>query len=126
MNVKDTIRIFPKKLNFKDGEITIFETSVSRKDEDGNYCDNYSLRVNFPLEIMPAEKRAKFKEEFAYTMEVEGFLTTRSYDDKNGNHKVAVMLYVTKYDLKSKKEIKRKPQPQVEEKQLADDSLLDD
>lgn len=125
MNVSSEIRIFPKKIQTKDKEITIFETSVCRKDEKGEYVDNYSIRVFFTPEIMPDEKKARFNEKFSYTMDVEGFLTTRGYDDKYHVHKVAVALMVTKYELKSKKEIARKEKPDTAQQTISEDDLLD-
>lgn len=126
MNVKSEILIFPKKIHTKENkEITIFETSISRKNKEGEYVDNYSLRVNFAPEIMPEEKKARFNENFAYRMDVEGFLTTRSYETEYKVHKVAAALYVTKYELKSKKEIVRKEKPDTTEKPISEDDLLD-
>lgn len=127
MNVTGLFRIFPKVINVEGKEITIFETSIGRKTEEGQYVDNYTIRVNFPLELVNAEQRKKFKEEFFYLLDVkESYLTTRGYTAKDGSRKVGVVLMITKFEAKEKKPLNKKPKADTSEKPLADQVNLDD
>lgn len=106
MNVTGKITLFPKEVGEK--KIKIFETSLSRKDENGNYVDNYTLRVQFSKDIMPDASKSRFNVDKAYSMEIEGFLTTRGYDDKNGKHRTEPVLFVSKAKTTGSKDVTRK------------------
>ena len=105
MNVNGPIWVFPKEVG-KD-KIKIFETSINRK-EEGGYVDTLTLRVNFSKSLMNDEQKKTFSTEKAYKIEIEGFLTTRSYDDKNGNRRIEPVIQVTKAKMLEKKEVQRK------------------
>lgn len=124
MNITGTAYLFVKKWKAKkeeDKDITIFETSISRK-EDDEYLGNYYLRVNFAEKALSNDQRAKFKEEFIYQIEiVKGFLTTR--EGKDGVNLPCIM--VQEFKLKGKTPSKRKPtQKKEEEKEPSLDDLL--
>ena len=126
MNITGTAYLFVKKWKAKkegDKDITIFETSISRK-EDDEYLGNYYLRVNFAEKALSNDQRAKFKEEFIYQIEiVKGFLTTR--EGKDGVNLPCIM--VQEFKLKGKTPSKRKPtQKKEEEKEPSLDDLLND
>ena len=126
MNITGTAYLFVKKWKAKkegDKDITIFETSISRK-EDDEYLGNYYLRVNFAEKALSNEQRAKFKEEFIYQIEiVKGFLTTR--EGKDGVNLPCIM--VQEFKLKGKTPSKRKPtQKKEEEKEPSLDDILND
>ena len=126
MNITGTAYLFVKKWKAKkegDKDITIFETSISRK-EDDEYLGNYYLRVNFAEKALSNDQRAKFKEEFIYQIEiVKGFLTTR--EGKDGVNLPCIM--VQEFKLKGKTPSKRKPtQKKEEEKEPSLDDILND
>lgn len=126
MNITGTAYLFVKKWKAKkegDKDITIFETSISRK-EDDEYLGNYYLRVNFAEKALSNEQRAKFKEEFIYQIEiVKGFLTTR--EGKDGVNLPCIM--VQEFKLKGKTPSKKKPaQKKEQEKEPSLDDLLND
>ena len=127
MNITGTAYLFVKKWKAKkegDKDITIFETSISRK-EDDEYLGNYYLRVNFAEKALSNDQRAKFKEEFIYQIEiVKGFLTTR--EGKDGVNLPCIM--VQEFKLKGKTPSKRKPSQKKETKEepSLDDMLNDD
>lgn len=109
--------VFVKEVGEK--KIKIFEASISRKDKEGNYVDNYTIRLNFSPEILPDTAKAKFKVGYRYQMEIAGFLSTRSFQNKEGKKIVEPLLFVTSAkSLDSGKEIKKavKPQPVKREK----------
>lgn len=108
MDVSGKIWVFPKKLKTKDGEFTLMETSLSNKVDD-EYKDKYSMRVYFADSIMPQGSLKKFKEEFAYKMEIKGFLSTRGYDGKDGKRHVEPCVRVTEAKTLEKKAKKVKP-----------------
>lgn len=96
MNISGKAIIFVKEVG-KDNQIKIFETTFAQKDKNGHYIDNVTARVEFSKELLPDEKKAKFKAGYAYPMEiVEGFITTRGYDGKDGKHHSAIALHVKK------------------------------
>ena len=117
MNVTGKITIFPKEIG-KDN-IKIFETTISHKDDNGKYLDNVTIRVNFAKNILPDAAKTTFKVGKAYQMEVEGFLTTRGYDTKDGKHRSEIMLQVTKAKTTASKDVQQKPK--AEEKPLVVD-----
>lgn len=106
MNITGKITIFPKEVG--EEKNIIFETSISRKDEEGNYVDNHTIRVQFAKNILPDEKKTSFKVDKAYQVEIEGFLTTRGYDDKNGKHITKPLIFVTKAHVTASKDVVRK------------------
>ena len=127
MNITGTAYLFVKKWKAKkegDKDITIFETSISRK-EDDEYLGNYYLRVNFAEKALSNDQRAKFKEEFIYQIEiVKGFLTTR--EGKDGVNLPCIM--VQEFKLKGKIPSKKKQSQKKEAKKepSLDDLLNDD
>lgn len=94
MDIKGKILVFPKEVGTTK-KIKIFETSISRKDGE-KYVDNYTMRVDFSKDVLPEEKKAAFKVDYVYSMEVEGFLTTRKYETKNGVRIIDPVVKVTK------------------------------
>ena len=106
MNITGKITIFPKEVG--EDKAIIFETSISRKDQEGNYVDNHTLRVQFAKDILPDAKKTSFKTDKAYQVEIEGFLTTRGYDDKSGKHITKPLIYVTKAHVVGSKNVQRK------------------
>jgi len=106
MNITGKITIFPKEVG--EDKIKIFETSIGRKDEAGNYVDNYTIRVQFAKNILPDPAKSTFKVDKAYQMEVEGFLTSRGYNDRQGKHRTEPMIIVTKAKTTASKEVVRK------------------
>lgn len=106
MNITGKITLFPKEVGEK--KTIIFETSICRKDDDGNYVDNHTIRVQFAKNILPDEKKTSFKTTKAYIVDIEGFLTTRGYDDKNGKHRTEPLIYVTKAKVTDSKNVVRK------------------
>ena len=126
MNITGTAYLFVKKWKAKkegDKDITIFETSISRK-EDDEYLGNYYLRVNFTEKALSNEQRAKFKEEFIYQIDIsKGFLTTR--EGKDGENLPCIL--VQEFKLKGKTPSKRKPSQKKETKEEPSlDELLND
>lgn len=126
MNITGTAYLFVKKWKAKkegDKDITIFETSISRK-EDNEYLGNYYLRVNFAEKALSNEQRAKFKEEFIYQIDIsKGFLTTR--EGKDGVNLPCIL--VQEFKLKGKTPSKKKPtQKKEEEKEPSLDDMLND
>ena len=126
MNITGTAYLFVKKWKAKkegDKDITIFETSISRK-EDDEYLGNYYLRVNFTEKALSNELRAKFKEEFIYQIDItKGFLTTR--EGKDGENLPCIM--VQEFKLKGKTPSKKKQsQKKQQEKEPSLDDLLND
>lgn len=125
MDIKGKITVFPKEVG-KD-KIKIFETSINRKDKDGNYKDGYTLRVVFSEDVLSGDNRNKMKAGNYYGFEVEGFLTTRGYEDKNGNHRTEPVIFVNKGKLTEKgkpvKKTERKAKAQSIE--IEDDDLDD-
>lgn len=109
MNVKGKVTLFVKEVG-KD-KIKVFETCLSHKDSEGNYKDKVTLRVEFGKELLPDERKAAFKVGHAYPVEIEGFLTTRGYDNKDGVHVSEVLIFVqkAKCDWTNAKEVKQKP-----------------
>lgn len=106
MNVSGKITFFPKEVG-KDNKIVIFETTISRKDESGNYVDNYTIRVQFQKSILPDEKKTTLKPTKAYSAEIEGFLTTRSYETKDGKRRIEPLLVVSKAKITGSKDVNR-------------------
>lgn len=95
MNVTGKALIFCKEVGKGEKKIKIFETSFSHKDKDGKYCDNVSCRVEFSKDFLPDEKKAAFKDGYAYPMEIlEGFISTRGYETKEGKHKSEISIFV--------------------------------
>ena len=93
MNINGKINVFVREVGEK--KIKIFETSFSRKDEDGNYKDNKSVRVNFSKDFLPDEKKDKMTVGYYYPIEIlEGFLTTRGFDTKDGKHIIELALQI--------------------------------
>ena len=121
MDIKDKISVFPKEIG--EQKIKIFQTTICRR-EDGKYLDNYSLQVVFAKEFLSDEKKAKFEVGKVYGFEItEGFLTTRSFTDKNGKHRVEPVIFVKAAKLLDKgREVKKVEKPVAEE---ADDLLGD-
>lgn len=106
MDVNGKITIFPKTIG-KNKDL-IFETTIGRKTESKEWIDNYSIRVDFAKNLLSDDKKSYFKEGNAYQIEIEGFLTTRSYE-KDGKKHVFPKLMVTKAKIVGKpKEIKKK------------------
>lgn len=121
MNVNGKMTLFVKEVG-KD-KIKIFETSISHKDKEGNYKDTVTVRVDFSKELLTDEQKGVFKVGYAYPVEIEGFLTTRGYETKDGKHKSEVSIYVSKAkcDWANAKEVKKKEAAPVEEPALGED-----
>ena len=111
MNISGKTIIFVKEVG-KDNQIKIFETTFAHKDANGKYLDNVTARVEFSKELLPDEKKAKFKAGYAYPMEIiEGFITTRGYDGKDGKRhsEISLMVKKAKTTGQPKKITERKP-----------------
>lgn len=124
MDIKGKILVFVKEIG-KD-KIKIFETTISRKNEEGDYIDNYSIRVQFPASVMPDKAKAKFKTDKAYYMNVEGFLSTRGYEDSEGDYHIYPLIVAQKATLALDengkpiiKEVKRKEAKKAAKKEAA-------
>lgn len=117
MDVTGKILLFPKMVGKKD-KIQIFETTIARKTQEGYYVDNYTIRVQFTKELLSYEKAKKFKEGNVYSIEIEGFLSTRSYDTKDGVHRVEPLLIVTKAKLLDAGREIKKPSEAIEDDAL--------
>ena len=100
MDISGKINVFPREVG--QDKIKIFETSISHKDEEGNYVDSYTLRLNFPKEALTDEQKAKFNPDKYYKMQIEGFLSTRGWDDKEGKHHVDACIVVSRLKLLDK------------------------
>jgi len=114
MNISGKAIIFVKEVG-KDNQIKIFETTFAHKDKEGHYLDNVTARVEFSKELLPDEKKAKFKAGYAYPMEIQdGFITTRGYDGKDGKRHSEISLLVKKAKTtgQPKQIAERKPQQQ--------------
>lgn len=93
MDVKGKIWVFVKEVGKDDKKSKIFETSISRKDGE-KFVDSLSLQLDFSKSLLDDKKKAKFDTEKAYQMNIEGFLSTRSYTDKNGNRRIEPVIKV--------------------------------
>ena len=93
MNVSGKINLFVREVSEK--KIKIFETSFSRKTKEGGYADSVSTRVEFSKDFLPDEKKESFKAGYYYPIEVvEGFITTRGYENKDGKRVSEISLFV--------------------------------
>lgn len=93
MNISGKCNVFVREVGEK--KIKIFETSFSHKNTDGAYIDNVSVRVDFSKDFLPDEKKAAFKVGYMYPIEIlEGFITTRGYDARDGKRIKEVSLQV--------------------------------
>ena len=96
MDVKGIVYLFPKKVGKEEKEGVIFETTLNRKEGD-NYVDSFTLQVDFAKELLTDEAKKKYDSNKVYKFEiVEGFLTTRSWTDKDGKKHTAPKIKVTK------------------------------
>lgn len=93
MNVSGKCNVFVREVGTK--KIKIFEASFSRKDKDGNYVDNVSCRLEFGKDLLPDEKKGAFHAGYYYPMEIEGFLTTRGWENSEGKHRSEIAIHVT-------------------------------
>ena len=112
MNVIGKLIVFVKEIG-KD-KIKIFETSFNHKDEDGNYIDSVTVQVAFSKEILSDAQKTHFKTGYAYPLEIiEGFVTTRGYENRSGFRKSELMIMIQKCkcDWAGAKEIKIKEKP---------------
>lgn len=88
-----------------------FSTTISRKVEDGTY-NNCSLDVRFSKEKFPKESLDKLDPKFAYKINIlDGFLSVRTYKNKEGKEVRVIYLQVEDGELKDKKEISNKQKP---------------
>ena len=84
-----------------------FSTTISRKAEDGTY-KNWSLDVRFSKEKFPNESLNKLDPKFAYRLNIlDGFLSVRTYQNKEGKEVRVIYLQVEDGELKDKKEISK-------------------
>ena len=84
-----------------------FSTTISRKAEDGTY-KNCSLDVRFSKEKFPNESLNKLDPKFAYRLNIlDGFLSVRTYQNKEGKEVRVIYLQVEDGELKDKKEISK-------------------
>jgi hypothetical protein len=87
-----------------------FSTTISRKAEDGTY-KNCSLDVRFNKEKFPKESLDKLEEDKAYKLNVlDGFLSVRTYKDKEGKEHRIIYLQVEDGKLEGSKEINKSSQ----------------
>jgi len=121
MDIKGKIMVFPKEVG--ENKIKIFETSINRKEGD-KYVDKMTLRVNFAKNFLPDAQKTSFKVGRCYEMEIEGFLTTRSYVTKNGEKRVEPVVQVIKAKCTGSKEITIKEKAPEEERLVVDGEEL--
>lgn len=120
MNVSGKFNMFVREIGEK--KIKVFETTISRKDKDGNYLDNVTVRVEFSKEFLPDEKKSYFIEGYYYPMEIiTGFLSTRGYDNRDGKHVSEIVIHVTKAKTTAEpKPVKKSEKPAT----MADDGTI--
>lgn len=87
MDVRGQITFF---VSLRSGK-RFYEASLSRKQKDGTYT-HAKIDVEFGKNAISQERLDALKENVAYTMDVEGFLTANVYTDKAGKsiHKVVI------------------------------------
>ena len=116
MDIKGKITMFVKEVGEKE-KYKVFSTTISRKKGD-RYVDNYTLQLNFAKDVMTPAKKAWFKVDHVYNIEIEGFLSTRSYD-KDTKHFVEPVIIVTAAsNVDHGKPIEKKERPQGQEEAL--------
>lgn len=115
MDIKGKTTMFVREVGTGEKKTKIFETSLSRKDKDGNYVDKYTIQLDFKKDLLTEAQKAGLKNNWAYPVEIEGFLSTHSYVNKDGKTIVEPVIKVTNARALDKgKEIK-KPEPKKEE-----------
>ena len=118
MDIKGKINVFPRDVESSEGvKGKVFETSLGHKNEEGKYVDSMTIRVIFSSKIMSEEAKKKYESDKYYSFEVEGFLSTRSYTQKDGKKRTEPVYYI----LKAKRTSNGTPyqrKTQVEEKPL--------
>lgn len=108
MEIKGKMNLFVEVKGKGEETFKVFSTSVSNKDKDGKYT-NLSLQVNFAGEKFPKEKTDKLEEGFCYTIDVKsGFITCRTFEDKDKKIQKRVCLVITDAKIESKKKINKK------------------
>lgn len=96
MEIKGKTNVFVNTIKAGDKDIVRYATSISSKKEDGNY-DHMSLELKFAGKNFPESKLSKLDENHCYKIEIkEGFLSFRTYVDKNsGKTKYVPQVVVT-------------------------------
>ena len=85
-----------------------FSTTISRKAEDGTY-KNCSMDVRFSKEKFPQESLDKLEETKAYKLNIQdGFLSVRTYKDKEGKEKRVIYIQVEDGKLEGSQDIQKK------------------
>ena len=101
----DQINVFVETKATKDGENKVFTTSIGSKDKEGNYT-NKSLEVSFSKDALSKENLAKLVSGYYYQVEVrDGFLTCRSYTNKDGRKVVVLVAKILRCKVLGRKEI---------------------
>lgn len=104
MQLTGKFYVFPK--TFKTGSKYLV-TSISRKEKDGTY-NNMTIDINFSSEVLSAENALKMDEKYCYLVEAtDGFLTFRTYTNKEGKTIYTPVIYIMKGKFTEKKEIKK-------------------
>ena len=84
MEVKGITTLFKNTITTKDGEKSIFKTTISSKTEDGQYI-NLSIDVRFVGKKFSEEKLAKLDESKCHGIDIQkGFFSVRQYTNKDG------------------------------------------
>lgn len=108
MEIRGKMNLFVEVKGKGENTFKVFSTSVSNKDKDGKYT-NLSLQVNFAGEKFPKEKTDKLEEGICYTLDVKsGFISCRTFEDKDENLQKRVCLVVTDAKIESKKKVNKK------------------
>ena len=114
MEIKGKMNLFVEVKGKGEETFNVFSTSVSNKDKDGKYT-NLSLQVNFAGEKFPKEKTDKLEEGFCYTLDVKsGFITCRTFEDKDKKIQKRVCLVITDAKIESKKKVNKK-EPEIDD-----------
>ena len=108
MNITGKFVIFVEDKETSKGKIKVFSTTISRKDEAGNYT-NASMEVRFAKENFPYERLNKMDSKYAYTYEVkEAWLDCRAFETKEGKQAREIFILIKDAKPLEKKEIVRK------------------
>lgn len=102
----DQINVFVDETTTKDGaKIKNFKTSIGSKDQEGNYT-NKSLEVSFSKDALSKDALAKLVSGYVYSVEVrDGFLTCRSYQNKQGQKVTILVAKILKCKVLGRKEL---------------------
>lgn len=105
MTVAGKINLFINPHKRGNGEVfNTYSTTIASKDENGVYT-HLTIDVRFSKDFAP-ESLAKLNAKYYYVLEIqEGFLTVRTWKDKDGNERKSPVIAVQKAKVTEKKPV---------------------